>query len=143
MMHTRDAVPEDLYALITLDAVARENSERVQSLRAAIATGECMVAAQGPLLLGYVVLNHAFYGNAFVPLLYVSAESRRQGVGTALLRAAEARCRTGKLFTSTNESNHPMRALLKAAGYQPAGVIYALDPGDPELVYVRFREGAV
>lgn len=138
-MQTRDAVAEDLPALVTVDAVAQGNLERVESLRAAIAAGECIVAAQGRALLGYVVLNYAFYRNGFVPLLYVSAESRRQGVGTALLRAAEARCRTEKLYTSTNESNHPMRALLKAAGYQPSGVVNNLDPGDPELVYVRFR----
>ena len=138
-MQIRNAVAEDLPALITVDAVARGNIERVESLRAAIAAGECIVAAQDQALLGYVVLNHAFYQNGFVPLLYVSADSRRQGVGTALLRAAEARCRTEKLFTSTNESNYPMRALLKAAGYQPSGAINNLDPGDPELVYVRFR----
>ena len=142
-MQTRDAVTEDLPALIAVDAVDQGNSERVEFLQAAIAAGECIVAAQGRILLGYVVLNHAFYRNGFVPLLYVNAESRRRGVGMALLRAAEARCRTEKLFTSTNESNHPMRALLKAAGYQPSGVIKNLDPGDPELVYVRFRGGAV
>lgn len=27
-------------------------------------------------------------------------------------------------------------------GYQPSGVIENLDPGDPELVYVRFKEGS-
>src|SRR6267378_947242 len=138
-MRTRDAVIQDLPALIAVDAVAQGSPERVESLRDAIAAGEAIVATECRTLLGYVVLNHTFYRNGFIPLLYVGAESRRQGVGTALLQAAEARCRTEKLFTSTNESNHPMRALLEATGYQPSGVIKNLDPGDPELVYVRFR----
>lgn len=35
-----------------------------------------------------------------------------------------------------------MRSLLSAAGFEPSGVIHNLDPGDPELVYVR-KLGAV
>ena len=40
-----------------------------------------------------------------------------------------------KLFTSTNQSNTPMQALLALLGYVRSGVIDNLDPGDPELVY--------
>ena len=31
-----------------------------------------------------------------------------------------------------------MRALLERCGYRPSGKIDNLDPGDPELVYVKF-----
>jgi len=142
-MQIRKADAEDLPEIIKLDAVAGACSDRFALLRDAIATGECILAVHGKSVLGYLVLNHSFYEHSFIALLYVSTASRRQGIGSSLLRAAEATCRTAKLFTSTNQSNHAMLALLKASGWQPSGVIHNLDPGDPELVYVRLREGAV
>jgi len=35
-----------------------------------------------------------------------------------------------------------MRALLAKAGFEPSGLIENLDPGDPELVFVKFRPRA-
>ena len=61
--------------------------------------------------------------------------SRRQGTGRALLRAALHRASTPRVFTSTNESNGPMRALLVREGWTPAGVLTGLDEGDPEHVF--------
>jgi len=114
---------------------------RVGFLRSAIADGTALVAVTSGAIVGYAVLDHSFYGNAFLALLVVRADSRRRGFGTALLHAAEARARTPKLFTSTNASNLPMQHLLDNAGYQRSGVIENLDPGDPELVYVRYLDG--
>lgn len=51
------------------------------------------------------------------------------------MQALERRCATPKLFTSTNVSNLPMQALLRKLGYHESGIIFNLDPGDPELVY--------
>jgi hypothetical protein len=34
-----------------------------------------------------------------------------------------------------------MRQLLTQVGYEPSGTIENLDPGDPELVYVKFFDG--
>ena len=53
------------------------------------------------------------------------------------MESLAARCKTDKLFTSTNQSNEPMQQLLTRLGYKPSGVIYNVDPGDPELVYFR------
>jgi hypothetical protein len=39
------------------------------------------------------------------------------------------------VFTSTNESNAPMRRLLEGMGFTAAGVIHGLDLDDPELVF--------
>jgi GNAT superfamily N-acetyltransferase len=71
-------------------------------------------------------------------MVYVASSWRRHGVGAALLGALAHRCTTPKLFTSTNASNLPMQALLLRAGFEPSGIVHNLDPGDPELVYVRF-----
>src|SRR5262249_33672873 len=78
-----------------------------------------------------------FFGHPFLELLVVRESSRRRGVGRALVRAVEARFAGAKLFTSTNQSNAPMQRLLASLGYTPSGVIHNLDPGDPELVFVR------
>ena len=42
-----------------------------------------------------------------------------------------------KLWTSTNQSNAPMCALLSRLGFILSGQIDNLDDGDPELVFVR------
>lgn len=105
------------------------------TLRRAVDGGGCFVAEEGRIL-GYVALDYTFYANGFVSLLFVREEARRRGLGEALMRAAMAACRTPKLFTSTNLSNAPMQGLLGKLGFALCGVIHALDPGDPELVYV-------
>ena len=69
-------------------------------------------------------------------MVYVAKSARRQGVGQSLMRALATQCKTSKLFTSTNESNSAMRALLATLGYVPSGVIENLDPNDPELVFL-------
>jgi hypothetical protein len=61
-------------------------------------------------------------------------------VATALVRHLEQWCITGKLFTSTNESNKPMQGLLQSLAYQPSGTVYNLDEGDPEIFYFKRLE---
>ena len=54
--------------------------------------------------------------------------------------SVEARSSSGKLFTSTNRSNTPMRKLCDRLGFQPSGVVENLDNHDPELVYYKRLE---
>jgi len=105
--------------------------------RTALLLGGCSVYERGGDVVGYVALDYSFYGNGFVSHLFVRDDARRQGIGEALMRHAMASCRTGKLFTSTNLSNVPMQGLLGKLGFELTGVIHNLDPGDPELVYLR------
>jgi hypothetical protein len=56
-------------------------------------------------------------------------------VGSALLRAAVDVATTTTVFTSTNESNGAMRALLARDGWLVSGTLDGLDAGDPEVVY--------
>jgi RimJ/RimL family protein N-acetyltransferase len=92
--------------------------------------------------LGFVVVTRHFFGFPFVDLLFVGEGRRRGGVGAALMAQCERAHDADRIFTSTNESNAPMRALLAKAGWRPAGVIHYLDPGDPELMFVRLRARA-
>jgi len=119
------------------DHVARIDPGRDQFVRSSIGNGQCHVYEQGGAVVAYAVLEYSFYGNAFVSMLCVHPERRRKGIGAKLMRHIESLCRTDKLFTSTNESNQPMRKLLEKLGYQPSGRIENLDEGDPEMVYFK------
>jgi ribosomal protein S18 acetylase RimI-like enzyme len=133
----RPALPADHAALVALDPMIGNDAGRGVLIRAAVDAGDCLVALSGGRIVGYTALNYSLYGNGFIALLYVVSGSRRQGIGSRLMGEAAARCRTPKLFTSTNRSNRPMQALLDSLGYEPSGIIYNLDPDDPELVYLR------
>jgi len=84
------------------------------------------------------VLTHDFFNHGFIALVVVSPLYQRQGVALRLLSAAEAACKTPKLFASTNASNGASHALLTKAGFIPSGQIENLDDNDPERVYVKF-----
>ncbi len=87
-------------------------------------------------LVGYVISTPmSFFGRDFVSLLMVDSNHRRTGVGRVLLRAAVSHATTTRVFTSTNQSNGPMRSLLEAERWSYSGTLDGLDEGDPELVY--------
>ena len=137
----RLAAASDLEAIISIDAIAQHSAHRREFIERSVAAGSCYVADVGQIV-GYAVLDYSFYERGFVSMLIVDAAWRRRGVGTALMRHLESVCRTDKLFTSTNLSNLPMQTLLARLAYQLSGIIYGLDEGDPELVYVKhLREG--
>ena len=137
MISIRPADADDLEALNSLDHVARTDAGRREFIERAVREGTCHVAVAGGEVVGYGVLNYNFYQHGLVDMLYVRDGHRRRGVGAVLLRELEGLCRTPKLFTSTNQSNLPMQALLERMGFAPSGVIHNLDEGDPELVYFK------
>lgn len=112
-------------------------TERAAFIRRALDDQTAVISIDAETVFGVAVLEYTFFGNGFVSFLFVGPSHRRRGIGRDLMHAVEARCRTPKLFTSTNESNQPMRALLSSLGYAPSGVVHNLDPGDPEHFYFR------
>lgn len=96
-----------------------------------------LVALVDGQVAGYAEMAPSFFQRQFISLLSVRPEHRRQGVATALMKAVEAGCKGGKLFTSTNLSNQPMQSLLAKMEYRLCGVVEELDEGDPELVFVK------
>ncbi len=134
-MLIRDGHIADQDAILSIDHIAGREPARIACIERSLTSATCLVAAGDGGVLGYAVLEYTFFGNGFISMLYVAETARRQGVGTALMKAVTSRCRTRKLFTSTNRSNLPMQALLAALGYVPSGIIENLDVGDPELVY--------
>jgi GNAT superfamily N-acetyltransferase len=133
----RTAIESDVESLCSLDQIARQSKQRRQFIRRAVASGTCYVALAAQEVIGYGVLNYAFYDQGCIDMLYVAGDQRRGGVGTALIKHMERLCQTAKLFTSTNQSNLPMQSLLARCGYAFSGVIHNLDEDDPELIYFK------
>jgi ribosomal protein S18 acetylase RimI-like enzyme len=137
LVHIRPARSVDADALKTLDEVARDEPLRQAYIDRAVESKECFVALDDSEPVGYAVLSYQFYNNGWVDMLYVGRDSRRRGIGIALLTHLARNCITPKLFASTNQSNKPMQALLEKAGFESSGVIHNLDVDDPELVYFK------
>jgi ribosomal protein S18 acetylase RimI-like enzyme len=135
-MRIRDARPVDREALVALDPLAPSDPGRVRFIDEALQSADCIVAEKYDHVVGYAVLDYAFFSFGFVSLVYVDEHYRRRGIGRALVQALAARCRTPRLFSSTNQSNQPMRRFLDTLGFEASGIIYNLDPSDPELVFV-------
>lgn len=134
----RMASAEDADLAISLDPAA-SNEDRARWLRRAFA-GEHGRTAR----LGFVVEKPAglavvgqFFGHPFLELIVTAPRLRRQGVASALMDAIERAHHDQKLFVSTNRSNTAMQAILESRGYLEAGMVDHLDPGDPELFFVR------
>jgi GNAT superfamily N-acetyltransferase len=134
-LSVRLAAPADLDAVVALDpghadwlarALAGEH-DRVA--RVALLDGE---------VVGFAVVG-AFFGHRFLELIRTAEPHLRQGVASALMAEIEAAFEGDRLFVSTNESNSAMRTLLAARDYKVSGIVENLDPGDPELFFVKFR----
>jgi len=140
-MMTRQATPDDIAAICAFDQVAHVQEDRRQFICHAVRDGSAHVALLDHEIVGYTVLEHSFFARGFIAMLYVHPDHRRVGVGTALVRYAEGLCKSDRIFTSTNQSNLPMQALMDKLGYTRSGMVDDLDPGDPELFYSRQLRG--
>jgi ribosomal protein S18 acetylase RimI-like enzyme len=137
-VEVRPAGSDDIAALIAADPYAQINPERRAQIAEWVEAGHCFVAERNGRLVGYSVLNRQFFDSFFIKLVAVADTDRRSGVGTAMVEHLIAIIPPGeKLWTSTNESNAPMRGLLPRLGFVSTGRIDNLDEGDPELVFVR------
>lgn len=125
----RRATPTDLVALQSLDP------GRATLFAGWIASGHAHIALDAADAVGYAVMTTHFFGRAFIELLAVAERVRRRGIATAMLRYLETQSPTAILWTSTNESNTPMRTLLVHEGFAASGTIDGLDEGDPELFF--------
>jgi len=131
------ASSEDFEHICALDETVHGKPARRRLINTACASGQISVARVEDVIRGYVIFDESFFDQFFVRLLIVHPDFRRRGLATALMRAAELDCQTGKLFTSTNQSNIPMQRLCERLGFARSGYIENLDEGDPELIYVK------
>ena len=139
----RSAKPADFVGIFFADPLCKSEPDRARLIQGSLERGECVVAVEKDKILGYVILNYSFFGQAFVPLLVVTLANRRTGIGTRLIGEAETRCSREKLFASANESNLAAQRLFERAGFVSSGRIENLDETDDELVYCKWlKRGA-
>jgi ribosomal protein S18 acetylase RimI-like enzyme len=127
----------DFEHICALDETVHQRPPRRRLIGEACAQGRVAVARVDDVIRGFVIFDESFFEQFYVSLLIVHPEFRRRGLATALMRAAELDCQTGKLFTSTNQSNIPMQQLCERLGFVKSGYIENLDEGDPEMIYVK------
>ena len=139
-MKIRKARESDIDAIISVDQNAEHDEGRRSLIREWVADGSAVVAVVGDDVVGYAVLEYSFFSHGFISMLMVAYASRRKGVGSALVSHLERLCETEKLFTSTNESNKSMQALMQSMSYEPSGVVHNVDDEDPELFYFKKLE---
>lgn len=130
----------DLGLLPRIDPRLQSNATLQAHLAELLDSGLSWTAEAGSDPVGFAIVTRRFFNYPFVDLVHVSGARRREGVGTALMTHCEQAHDADRIFTSTNESNTAMRALLAGIGWRPCGRVDALDEGDPELFFVRFRD---
>jgi GNAT superfamily N-acetyltransferase len=117
--------------------------DRPGEIQALVRQQASLVAVEHGQIVGFLAVRPShFYQRDFIDLLFVAPRSWRQGVGRALMRAALQNASTSRMFVSTNESNAPMRELLRSEGWRPSGVLTGLDEGDPEHVFFHDAQTA-
>jgi GNAT superfamily N-acetyltransferase len=133
MAQLRVAQAEDISAIVAIDP---HSPGRPDEIRALIREQASLVAVEHGQIVGFLAARPGhFYHRDLIDLLFVAPGCRRQGVGRALIRAALQNASAARVFVSTNESNTPMRELLRNEGWSPSGVLTGLDEGDPEHVF--------
>src|ERR1700734_2598369 len=108
----RHAATRDRRVFGEFDARVAGDLQRRELVDAAIAARRCWVAERDGRIQGYGVLTHNFFHRDFIELVYVTDAARRRGAASAILSAIERAVHADCVFTSTNESNAAMRALL-------------------------------
>lgn len=134
MNHFRLATPQDIDSLIEIDSI--KTHERALKIAQWVADKNCYLIEQETQIYAYAVLHYHFFDFGFIEMLMVNKQFRRLGLGVELINQLKLICTTSKLFTSTNQSNTAMQALLNHTQFLASGVIENLDDDDPELIYV-------
>jgi GNAT superfamily N-acetyltransferase len=133
----RTATTDDLAALEPiLPSFLDPPYKRDRFLRA-LANAEVYALEDRGSIAAFMWLTE-FFGHTFVNVLAVGEQHRRRGYAGVLLDFAERHALTDRVFTSTNQTNAPMHAVLARYGWIRCGEVDHIDPGDPEIVYVKY-----
>ncbi len=134
-MEIRNAVaPDDIACAVGIDEALPGAGDRAAYITLMAEAGGLSVAVLQGEVQAFSCLDHGyFFEKPFISLLIVSPQARRCGLGAGLLSYA-ARAHL-EVWTSTNQSNEPMRKLLDKVGWQYCGEVSGLDDGDPERFY--------
>lgn len=134
------ASQKDYSKLCKIDTIAQSSHRRKKEIKAAIHEKRCWLVSSSNNVVAYGIVHHQFFGHSFIDLIYVESNARCKGVGTKLIEFFLKNLDgANKVFTSTNQSNSHMQHVLKKLGFTKAGLKEYLDPGDPEIIYVKLQ----
>ena len=133
----RKAIAKDAQSIKGIDTIIPINPSRAKMIDEWLQKDIVIVAEIDNQMVGYGVFNHEFFRQSQIDMLMISKEFRGKRIGEKIILSLEEYADTNKMFITTNLSNHPMQKLLFRTGYKPCGYIDELDPGDPELVFVK------
>ena len=95
-----------------------------------------MAEAEGRIV-GLITYETEWLGQFYVSLICVHPGYRRRGVARRLFGAVEARCETGRLFSSTEEDNHVSIKMHEALGFRRSGYVENLPQPTREIIYSK------
>jgi ribosomal protein S18 acetylase RimI-like enzyme len=134
----RPAWGADLASLRRVDPRLAD-PKRAQIASNLLGQGRSWIADIAGVPAGFALTSLGFFSRPMIELLVVAEQHRRKGIGLMLLAHCEAAHMDDRIFVSTNASNTAANALLAKAGFEGSGAVFNIDPGDPELIYVRRR----
>jgi len=134
-MIIRAAFAHDLQDIIAIDTTAPHDEFRAVKIKSWIDDDSCHLIVLEGRIVAYGVLTYHFFDCGFIEMLMVGEKFRRMRLGLKLINYLKSICSRSKLFTSTNQSNLVMQALLAEADFTRSGYIDNLDENDPELIF--------
>jgi ribosomal protein S18 acetylase RimI-like enzyme len=135
------ATNRDLRDLILIDQVVIGNDHRSDVIDKSIRDRRCLVCRIEGKSAGFLLSDKQFFDHWFVSLVIVHPYYRKKGIARGLFNVFEEMTDGNKIFSSTNQSHSIMQRLFLSLGYEKSGFIDNLDEGDPEIIYVKKRQG--
>ena len=121
----REAQEADVPRLAEILRLSPEAGSWEESdLRASITSDparQCFVAARGERVLGFLLAARPVREEAEILTLAVDPATRRQGVGTSLLKAL-LQGRPGRVFLEVRRSNLPAQRFYGSLGFITSGI---------------------
>ena len=127
----------DVQGAAAVDEAVIGSRQRHEYIASVAERGGLSVGAEDGDVVAFCCLDHRyFFEKPFISLLVVHPDSRKCGLGRRLLEFCRSEA-ISELWTSTNRSNVPMQALLKASAWHYCGEVRGLDADDPELFFKK------
>ncbi len=140
-MKIRLGTRKDSIAIKAIDSSIDSDPNRAALIDVSLKERAIRVALDDSKIIGYSIINNSFFHRHTLEILMVDESRRREGIGRALLRNAQAELGDStELWTSTNESNKLMQSLLESEGFERTGIVENLDLDDPEIIYFKTLE---
>jgi GNAT superfamily N-acetyltransferase len=133
----RVASGDDAIAIKACDSTVSTDPERAGIIDRWLVEDTVIVAELDAEIVGYGVFNRRFFHNAQAELVMVHPDHRGKRIGENILGKLVELADGGKFFVTTNLSNRRMQSLLIRCGFRTCGFVEELDPGDPELIFVK------